>query len=42
MEIEQAMSKTLMEWSDVTLTKEQMVLSNGIHTLTFNLRDWVN
>ncbi|MDR9830416.1 META domain-containing protein [Vibrio sp. FNV 38] len=42
MEVEQAMSKTLMEWSDVELTKDQMVLTNGIHTLTFNLRDWVN
>ncbi|GAL11142.1 heat shock protein HslJ [Vibrio astriarenae] len=42
MEVEQAMSKTLMEWSDVTLTKDQMILTNGIHTLTFNLRDWVN
>lgn len=42
MEVEQAMSNTLMEWSDVTLTKDQMILTNGIHTLTFNLRDWVN
>ncbi|MGL6257735.1 META domain-containing protein [Vibrio sp. WXL103] len=42
MEIEQAMANTLMEWSDVTLTDTQLTLTNGIHTLTFNLRDWVN
>ncbi|MEW4340991.1 META domain-containing protein [Vibrio diabolicus] len=42
MKIEQAMSETLTEWSDVTLTKEGLMLKNDDHELTFQLRDWVN
>ncbi|HHF2955096.1 TPA: META domain-containing protein [Vibrio diabolicus] len=42
MKIEQAMSETLTEWSDITLTKEGLMLKNDDHELTFQLRDWVN
>ncbi|UFN70674.1 META domain-containing protein [Vibrio alginolyticus] len=42
MKIEQAMSETLTEWSDITLTKEGLMLKNDDHKLTFQLRDWVN
>ncbi|WP_272165327.1 META domain-containing protein [Vibrio diabolicus] len=42
MKIEQAMSETLTEWSDITLTKEGLMLKNDDHELTFHLRDWVN
>ncbi|HHF0482411.1 MULTISPECIES: META domain-containing protein [Vibrio] len=42
MKIEQAMSETLTEWSDITLTKEGLMLKNDAHELTFQLRDWVN
>ncbi|HHX8287742.1 TPA: META domain-containing protein [Vibrio diabolicus] len=42
MKIEQAMSETLTEWSDITLTKERLMLKNDDHELTFQLRDWVN
>jgi len=42
MKIEQAMSETLTEWSDITLTKEGLILKNDDHELTFQLRDWVN
>ncbi|HHF2856541.1 META domain-containing protein [Vibrio diabolicus] len=42
MKIEQAMSETLTEWSDITLTKEELMLKNDDHELTFQLRDWVN
>lgn len=42
MKIEQAMSETLTEWSDITLTKEGLMLKNDVHELTFQLRDWVN
>ncbi|WP_299693319.1 META domain-containing protein [uncultured Vibrio sp.] len=42
MEIEQAVSTTLTEWSDVTLTKDTLTLKNDAHTLTYTLRDWMN
>ena len=42
MNIEQAMSATLSDWSDITLTKDGLVLKNSEHELTFTLRDWVN
>lgn len=38
---EQAFAQTLAEWSDITLTKDSLVLKNDVHTLTFALRDWV-
>ncbi|TOB24727.1 heat-shock protein HslJ, partial [Vibrio parahaemolyticus] len=28
--------------SDITLTKDGLVLKNADHELTFTLRDWVN
>ncbi len=40
--IEKAMSTTLSDWSDITLTKDGLVLKNAEHELTFTLRDWVN
>lgn len=42
MNIEKAMSATLSDWSDITLTKDGLVLKNAEHELTFTLRDWVN
>ncbi|MGP8304714.1 META domain-containing protein [Vibrio sp. YIC-376] len=42
MSIEKAMSATLTEWSDITLTKDGLVLKSAEHELTFKLRDWVN
>lgn len=42
MNIEKAMSTTLSEWSDITLTKDGLVLKSSEHELTFTLRDWVN
>ena len=42
MKIEKAMSETLSDWSDITLTNEGLVLKNADHELTFELRDWVN
>jgi heat shock protein HslJ len=42
MEVEQAFSQTLSQWSDMTLTKDEMVLSNDLHRLTFKLSDWKN
>jgi heat shock protein HslJ len=42
MNIEMSMSKTLSDWSEMTLTKESLVLKGSEHTLTFKLRDWVN
>lgn len=42
MKIEKVMSETLSDWSDITLTKEGLVLKNADHELTFELRDWVN
>ncbi|MCK6262907.1 META domain-containing protein [Vibrio sp. ZSDE26] len=42
MNTEMAMSQVLTNWSDITLTKDSLVLQNDVHTLTFTLRDWVN
>lgn len=42
MKIENAMTQTLSSWSDITLTKDGLVLKNADHELTFTLRDWVN
>ncbi|EPN3978594.1 TPA: META domain-containing protein [Vibrio parahaemolyticus] len=42
MKIENAMTQTLSNWSDITLTKDRLVLKNADHELTFTLRDWVN
>ncbi|EJR0959246.1 META domain-containing protein [Vibrio parahaemolyticus] len=42
MKIENAITQTLSNWSDITLTKDGLVLKNADHELTFTLRDWVN
>ncbi|ATI47775.1 heat-shock protein HslJ [Vibrio parahaemolyticus] len=42
MKIENAMTQILSNWSDITLTKDGLVLKNADHELTFTLRDWVN
>ncbi|MBS9946500.1 META domain-containing protein [Vibrio alginolyticus] len=42
MKIENAMTQTLSNWSDITLTKDGLVLKSADHELTFTLRDWVN
>nr|WP_319536764.1 META domain-containing protein [uncultured Vibrio sp.] len=42
MNVEKAMSATLSDWSDITLTKDGLVLKNADHELTFTLRDWMN
>jgi heat shock protein HslJ len=42
MTTEQAMSSTVSSWSDITLTKENLILKGQDHELTFTLRDWVN
>ncbi|WP_319553979.1 META domain-containing protein [uncultured Vibrio sp.] len=42
MNVEKAMSATLSDWSDITLTKDGLVLKNAEHELTFTLRDWMN
>ncbi|HHC6560704.1 TPA: META domain-containing protein [Vibrio parahaemolyticus] len=42
MKIENAMTQTLSNWSDITLTKGGLVLKNADHELMFTLRDWVN
>ncbi|ELA9369768.1 META domain-containing protein [Vibrio parahaemolyticus] len=42
MKIENAMTQTLSNWSDITLTKDGLVLKNADHELMFTLRDWVN
>ncbi|ELC9519565.1 META domain-containing protein [Vibrio alginolyticus] len=42
MKIENAMTQTLSNWSDITLTKDGLVLKSAAHELTFTLRDWVN
>ncbi|MBD1556438.1 META domain-containing protein [Vibrio sp. S9_S30] len=42
MNIEQVMSDTLSEWSDITLTDNTLTLKNNKHQVTFKLRDWVN
>ncbi|RJX70169.1 META domain-containing protein [Vibrio sinensis] len=40
MNVERAFSSTLSNWSDMTLTKDSLVLKNAEHTLTFKLNDW--
>ncbi|ASI90603.1 MULTISPECIES: META domain-containing protein [Vibrio] len=42
MDIEQTMSKTLSDWSDITVTKNGLELKGAEHTLTFELKDWMN
>lgn len=42
METEQIVSSTLSAWSTIKLSKDSLKLSNGEHTLTYTLRDWVN
>ncbi|CAH0526146.1 META domain-containing protein [Vibrio hippocampi] len=42
MDVEQAMSQTLSDWSDITVTKQGLELKGAAHTLTFELKDWVN
>lgn len=42
MAIESAVSQTLSDWSQLTLTKESLILKNDSHTLTYTLRDWMN
>ncbi|HDY8226993.1 TPA: META domain-containing protein [Vibrio vulnificus] len=42
MSTEQVVSQTLSDWSDITLTKDSLVLKNSNHTLTFTLKDWKN
>lgn len=42
MDTEQAFSQTLQDWSDMTLTKDSLVLKNDVHTLTFKLSDHMN
>ncbi|UTT84533.1 META domain-containing protein [Vibrio pelagius] len=42
MDIEQSVSATLVEWSDVTLTNDILILKNDVHTLTYTLNDWKN
>ncbi len=42
MKIENAMTQTLSNWSDITLTKDGLVLKSADHELTFTLRDWLN
>lgn len=42
MQTEQVVAGTLSEWSDITLTKESLILKGAEHELTFTLRDWVN
>ncbi|WP_434360242.1 META domain-containing protein [Parasalinivibrio latis] len=41
MKLEDAMTKTLSNWSDVTLTRQGLELKGQEHILTFKLRDWV-
>ncbi|NVD06423.1 META domain-containing protein [Vibrio sp. JPW-9-11-11] len=42
MDVEQAFSQTLSDWSDMTLTKDTLTLKSDVHTLTFKLNDWKN
>ncbi|WP_028025271.1 META domain-containing protein [Enterovibrio calviensis] len=42
MNLEGVMTDVLGDWSDVTLTKQKLVLKNDEHVLSFQLRDWVN
>ncbi len=40
MNVESAFSKTLSDWSDMTLTKDSLTLTSEAHTLEFKLSDW--
>lgn len=42
MNVESAFSKTLSDWSDMTLTKDSLTLTSEAHTLEFKLSDWKN
>ncbi len=42
METEQAVSQTLQDWSNMTLTKDTLTLKNDVHTLSYTLRDYMN
>ncbi len=42
MSVEKAMTTTLSDWSDITLSKDGLILKNAEHELTFTLREWVN
>jgi len=42
MDTEQAVSQTLQDWSDITLTKDTLTLKNDVHTLSYTLRDYMN
>ena len=42
MDIEMAMAQTLTQWSEVQLSKDNLILKGSDKTLTFKLRDWVN
>lgn len=39
MDTEQAVSQSLSEWNDVTLSGQTMTLTNDVHTLTYTLKD---
>jgi heat shock protein HslJ len=40
MDTEMTVGSVLTDWSDITLTKDNLVLSNETHSLTFVLADW--
>ncbi len=40
MKTESTFSKVLSDWSEVSLTKENMTLTNAEYSLTFELSDW--
>lgn len=42
MQVEQAFSQTLSDWSEMTLTNQGLELKGAAHTLTFKLNDWKN
>lgn len=41
MDTEQAVSQSLSDWNDVTVSENTLTLKNDVHTLTFTLSDWV-
>ncbi len=42
MKLEGLMSSVLSDWSKITLSNQTLTLKNDKHTLTFELRDWMN
>ena len=42
MDIEVAYTKALEKWNTIQLTSHSMELKSEQHTLTFQLKDWVN